>query len=89
MAIEQGRTAMKRKTTPAKTAGKGGKRRPRYPKGWDAESIKALAAHYDNQTEDEAVAEDEAAYRSTRMTMMAIPVDLVPQVHKLLAKRAG
>lgn len=61
----------------------------RYPKGWDARSIKALADHYDNQSDEDAAAEDEAAYRSTLVTMMAIPVELVPQVQKLLAKRAG
>lgn len=61
----------------------------RYPKGWDARSIKALAEHYDNQSAEDAAAEDDAAYRSTVVTMMAIPVELVPQVQKLLAKRAG
>ena len=61
----------------------------RYPKGWDARSIKALADHYDNQSDEDAAAEDDAAYRSTLVTMMAIPVELVPQVHKLLAKCAG
>lgn len=83
---------MKRKST------RPGRRRPaatriprdpnRYPKGWDAQSIKALIDHYERQSEDEAVAEDEAAYRSTRVTMMAIPVELVPRVQKLLSKRA-
>jgi hypothetical protein len=61
----------------------------RYPKGWDARSVAALADHYENQSEDDAVAEHEAAYRSTLVTMMAIPVELVPKVQKLLAKRAG
>jgi hypothetical protein len=72
-----------------KTSRKAPKDRNRYPKGWDAKSIKALAEHYDNQSEADAVAEDEAAYRSTLVTMMAIPVELVPRVNKLLAKRAG
>ena len=36
-----------------------------------------------------AAAEDDAAYRSSRFTMMAVPVDLVPAVQKLIAKRAG
>ena len=66
------------------------KRNPnRYPKGWDAQSIRALAHHYDNQAEDNAVAEDDAAYRSTTQTMMAVPVELVPAVQRLIAKRAG
>jgi hypothetical protein len=79
---------MKRKTI-KKIKNKQPKDHNRYPKGWDARSIQALADHYDNQSENDAVAEDEAAYRSTLVTMMAIPVELVPQVQKLLAKRAG
>ena len=84
---------MKRKTTRARTSTRPArtlrKDINRFPKGWDARSIKALADHYDNQSEDDAVAEHEAAYRSTLVTMMAIPVELVPKVQKLLAKRAG
>jgi hypothetical protein len=64
-------------------------RRNKYPKGWNAKSIKALAAHYDKQSEADAAAEDNAAYKSTRLTMMAIPVELVPKVQRLIAKRAG
>lgn len=51
--------------------------------------MQAIVAHYENQTEDQAVAEDEAAYHSNRVTMMGVPVDLVPKVQKLIAKRFG
>jgi hypothetical protein len=61
----------------------------KFPKGWNERKVKALIRHYENQTEDEAAAEDEAAYESTRTTMMAVPVELVPQVQKFIAKRAG
>lgn len=61
----------------------------KYPKGWNEKSIRELAEHYEKQSEDEAVAEDEAAWRSTRTTMMAIPVKLVPKVQKMIAKMAG
>lgn len=81
---------MKPKAIKAAPAAKTRRKDPnRYPKGWDARSIAALADHYENQSEDDAVAEHEAAYRSTLVTMMAIPVELVPKVQKLLAKRAG
>jgi hypothetical protein len=63
--------------------------RNRFPKGWSERKVKELIRHYENQSEDEAVAEDEAAYQSTRTTMVAVPVELVPQVQKLIAKRAG
>src|SRR5436853_614611 len=34
---------------------------PRFPAGWDAERVKRLIAHYESLSEDEQVAEDEAA----------------------------
>ena len=36
------------------------------PPGWDEERVKRVLAHYEQQTDDEAVAEDEAAYESSR-----------------------
>ena len=44
-------------------------------------------AHYEAQSDEEAVAEDEAAYESTTHTAMEIPVDLVPTVRELIAKK--
>ncbi len=61
----------------------------KFPKGWNDKQVKALVSHFDNQSEDDAAAEDEAAYRSTHMTMMAVPVELVPKVQKLIARRPG
>ena len=40
----------------------------KYPAGWDEERVKRVLAHYEQQTDDEAVAEDEAAYESTTHT---------------------
>ena len=59
----------------------------KYPPGWDEERVKRVLAHYDQQSDDEAVAEDEATYESTTHTAMEVPVDLVPAVRELLAKR--
>lgn len=62
----------------------------RYPAGWDEARVKRVLAHYEQQSDEEAVAEDEAAYESTTHTAMEVPVDLVPAVRELLAKlRAG
>jgi len=58
-----------------------------FPPGWDADRVRRVLEHYDEQSDDETVAEDEAAYESTTHTTMEIPVDLVPQVRELLAKR--
>jgi hypothetical protein len=80
---------MKTKTTvpPQKKAQK--KDPNRYPKGWDREKVQRVIAHYENQTDEEAIAEDEAAYRNPKTTMMQVPNELVPQVQRLIARRAG
>jgi hypothetical protein len=59
----------------------------KYPPGWDEERVKRVLAHYEQQADEQAVAEDEAAYESTTHTAMEVPVDLVPAVRELLAKR--
>ncbi len=42
--------------------------------------------HYEHQTEDVAVAEDEAAFEAPDQTLMEVPTDLVPAVRELIAK---
>jgi hypothetical protein len=61
----------------------------RYPKGWNRKRVQAVIAHYENQTDDQAIAEDQAAYHTPGSTMMQIPTALVPAVRKLLAKKVG
>jgi hypothetical protein len=59
----------------------------KYPAGWDEARVKRVLAHYEEQSDQEAVAEDEATYESTTHTAMEVPVELVPAVRELLAKR--
>jgi len=61
----------------------------RYPKGLNRKRVQALINYYENQTDDEAISEAEAAYKNPAFTMMAIPVELVPKVQRLISKRAG
>jgi len=61
----------------------------RFPPGWDEERVQRVLAHYETQSEEEAVAEDEAAYEDENQTVMEIPNDLVPAVRELLAKRGA
>jgi len=58
-----------------------------FPAGWDAERVRRVLEHYERQTDDEAVAEDEAAFEATTHTAMEVPVDLVPLIRDLIAKR--
>jgi hypothetical protein len=61
----------------------------RYPKGLNREKVQKIIDHYENQTDEEAIAEAEAAYHNPATTMIEVPVALLPKIHKLLAKRAG
>ncbi|PYV86511.1 MAG: hypothetical protein DMG05_19445 [Acidobacteria bacterium] len=57
-----------------------------FPKGWDEERVRKVLAHYETQTEEEAVAEDEAAYETPSQTVMIVPNELVPAIGKLIAE---
>ena len=61
----------------------------RFPKGWNEARVRRLAEHYENQTEDETVAEYEAAGRIGRQTTITVPARLVPAIRKLLAHKGG
>jgi hypothetical protein len=43
--------------------------------------------HYEGQTEDEAVAEDEAAFQLRGQTVMVVPNRLVPEITRLIERR--
>jgi hypothetical protein len=58
-----------------------------YPRGWDQKRVRKVLEHYESQSDDEAVAEDEAAYEAPTHTTMEVPVDLVPAICELIAKR--
>lgn len=58
----------------------------KYPPGWNEKRVKEVLAHYESQSEEEAVAEDEAAFESAGQTIMEIPIELVPKVRELIAK---
>jgi hypothetical protein len=61
-------------------------RQDRFPPGWDEARVRKVLAHYEEQTEDEAVAEDEAALAESGETVMEVPHELVPAVRELIAK---
>jgi hypothetical protein len=61
----------------------------RLPPGWDAEKVQRVHDHYENQTDAEAVAEDEAAFAAEGETVIVVPTDLVPEIRDLIARRRG
>jgi hypothetical protein len=60
----------------------------RYPKGLNRRKVQALIAYYDNQTDEEAVAEAEAAYRKRNSALVEVPIRLLPKIRQMIARSA-
>ena len=65
------------------------KKKNEFPPGWDEERVQGVIAHYEQQTRDEAVAEDEAAFADESSMLIEVPIELVPAVRELIAKHAA
>jgi hypothetical protein len=73
--------------TPASTEEEVMKKATHFPPGWDEARVRRVLEHYETQSDEEAVAEDEASFEATTHTAMEVPVELVPAVRELIAKR--
>ncbi len=58
----------------------------KFPDGWNEDRVRKALAFFGEQTEEEAVAEDEAGVEASE-TVVSIPRELVPVVRPLIAKR--
>ena len=58
----------------------------KLPEGWDDGKLQRVLTHYEGQTEEEALLEDEEQVRPSE-TVMSVPRDLVPIIRELIAKR--
>jgi hypothetical protein len=63
------------------------KQKQEYPPGWDEKRVREVIDYYENQTDEEHLAEIEAAEKAENITMMAVPTELVPKVRALIAKK--
>jgi hypothetical protein len=61
-------------------------RQNKYPPGWDEDRVQRVMAHYERQSEEEAVAEDEAAFEDGGLATVEIPKELVPAVREMIAR---
>ncbi|MBC8182146.1 hypothetical protein H8E88_13610 [candidate division KSB1 bacterium] len=57
-----------------------------FPKGRDDEKVRRVISHYEKQTDEEALAEDEASYKDREYTMLEVPNQLIPEIRKLIYK---
>ena len=62
------------------------RKKNRFPAGWDETRVQAVLQHYEQQTDDEAVAEDEAAFRARGQTVMVVPQRLVPAITRVITR---
>ena len=58
----------------------------KFPADWDEQKVRQVLNHYEKQTEEDAVAEDEAGVQPSD-AVMNVPHELVPKVRELIAKR--
>ena len=56
-----------------------------YPPGWDRKRVQRVIDHYEQETDEDAEAELNLAEESGRVTMMAIPSELLSAVRALIA----
>ena len=56
-----------------------------YPPGWDRERVQEVIDYYEQQTDEEAAADHEVSTDAAKVTMMAIPNELLPAVRALIA----
>lgn len=57
-----------------------------FPPGWDEQRVQRLLAHCEGLSEDEQVAEDEAAAsEQAGQAVVTVPEDLLPAIRQLLA----
>jgi hypothetical protein len=58
-----------------------------FPPGWNEERVRKVLDHYEHQSGDQAVAEDEAAFADHPETVISIPVELIPVVRELIGRQ--
>jgi hypothetical protein len=61
-------------------------RKNKFPKGWNDEKVRTVISVYEQQTEDDAVAEDEAAFSPQNYTVIEVPKELLPAIREMIAK---
>jgi hypothetical protein len=61
-------------------------RQKEFPPGWNEERVRKVITSYEQQTEEEAVAEDEAAFQQPAQIFIEVPKELLPAIRDLIAK---
>jgi len=57
-----------------------------FPAGWDEERVRRVLSHYEKQTDEEAAAEDAAAFKGKGRTVIEVPLELMPVIREIIAQ---
>ncbi len=57
-----------------------------FPPGWNENRVRRVLAHYEKQSDEQAVAEDEVAFKSKRRAVIEVPVELIPVIREIIAQ---
>jgi hypothetical protein len=77
---------MKKQTPTSKRASR---KKQVFPRGWNEKRVQQVIAYYENQTEDEELAEYEAGMKLDGLSVMLVPTKLVPEVRRLIGRKRG
>ena len=58
----------------------------KFPPNWDERRVQTVLSHYESQTDEQAVAEDEAVFSAVGQTFIEVPNELVPAIRELVAR---
>jgi hypothetical protein len=65
-------------------------KKQKFPKGWNEERVKCLIAELDARTDEEWIAEDEAAAGDAGdQAVIVVPRAVLPEIRRLLAAHQG
>lgn len=57
-----------------------------FPSGWDREQVHRILEHYETQTDEEAVAEDDPVFGRSDWAVVEVPAELMPVVREIIAQ---
>lgn len=57
-----------------------------FPPGWNERRVRRVLSHYEKQTSQEAVVEDEAAFKGKEHAVIEVPVELMPVIREIIAQ---
>ena len=57
-----------------------------FPAGWNEARVRRVLSHYEKQTDEEATAEDEAAFKGKGRTVIEVPFELMPVIREVIAQ---